>query len=92
MWPGISASQYAFAFEFPHSLTCSIQCEFHSSKLVDLTFEMCVPMRRCTAEQGTQMKMPRLIEAQRGDLVLQSAHTSLPALARSFLIAFLFFA
>jgi hypothetical protein len=45
---------------------------------MERTLVMCVPMCRCTPLHVTQTKMPRLMDAQFGAGIVQSAHTLLP--------------
>ena len=49
----------------------------HESKFTDRTNEMWVPRLRWIPEQSMQMKMPSLLDAQRGCLEGQSAQTLL---------------
>ena len=80
-----AASQKPFEAALPMPLTMSMRVSFHSSSVVDRTFEMCTPRDRWTPAQSIQIMMPRLIEAQSGLEATQSAQILFGAFSRSIL-------
>ena len=65
--PGASfASQYLFAFVFPHFNTLCSCSSVHASRSTDFTLLICVPIPRCIPEHRMQMKMPKFQLAHLG--------------------------